>query len=58
MGSATQRQEAMNRYNSVLGGWTLATPDFVNALGVSVSTFYNKTLPLTQEPAAHLPEPG
>ena len=33
IGSATQRQEAMNRYNSVLGTWTLrAVRNFVNAL--------------------------
>ncbi|HEX5109747.1 MAG TPA: TonB-dependent receptor [Vicinamibacterales bacterium] len=56
MGSATQRQEALNRYNSVLGGWTMApSGNFVNDLSVSVSTFYNRTLPLTQQPQLTFP---
>jgi carboxypeptidase family protein/TonB-dependent receptor-like protein len=56
MGSATQRQEAMNRYHSVLGGWTMApSGSFVNDLSVSVSTFYNRTLPLTQQPQLTFP---
>ena len=56
LGSATQRQEAMNRYNSVLGAWT-ATPtsNFVNALSVSVSTFLNETLPAATAPQLTFP---
>ncbi len=56
LGSATQRQEALNRYNSVLGSWTSApSSTFVNALSVSVSTFYNKTLPVTTAPQLTFP---
>ena len=56
MGSASQRQEALNRYNSVLGGWTTAPSGrFVNDVSVSVSTFYNRTLPVTQGPQLTFP---
>jgi len=52
IGSATQRQQAMNRYHAVLGTWTAApTGRLVNALSGSVSTFLNVT-----NPAATLPQ--
>jgi outer membrane receptor protein involved in Fe transport len=56
LGSATQRQEALNRYNSVLASWT-TTPSssFVNALNVSASTFLNETAPLTVAPQFTFP---
>jgi hypothetical protein len=56
LGSATQRQEALNRYNSLLGSWT-TTPSssFVNALNVSVSTFLNETAPLAIAPQLTFP---
>ncbi len=56
LGSATQRQEALNRYNSLLGSWT-TTPSssFVNALSVSVSTFLNETAPLAVAPQLTFP---
>jgi hypothetical protein len=56
LGSATQRQEALNRYNSLLASWT-TTPSsrFVNALNVSVSTFLNETAPLTSAPQFTFP---
>jgi hypothetical protein len=56
IGSATQRQEAMNRYNGVLGTWT-STPSstFVNAFGASVSTFLNETNPAAVAPQLTFP---
>ncbi len=56
LGSASQRQEALNRYHSILGSWT-STPSstFVNALGVSVSTFLNETVPLAIAPQLTFP---
>ena len=56
VGSATQRQNATNRYNSVLGMWT-STPNsgMVNSLSVSVSTFLNKTLPVATAPQLTFP---
>jgi hypothetical protein len=56
IGSASQRQDGMNRYNSVLGSWT-STPrsNFVNALSASISTFLNETLPLTTAPQLTFP---
>ena len=56
IGSASQRQDGMNRYNSVLGSWT-STPrnNFVNALSASISTFLNETLPVTTAPQLTFP---
>jgi hypothetical protein len=56
IGSATQRQDATNRYNSVLGTWTAAPrATFVNALSGSVSTFLNETLPVATAPQLTFP---
>jgi hypothetical protein len=56
LGSATQRQDALNRYHSVLGTWTSAPSSrFVNALSVSVSTFLNRTLPAATAPQLTFP---
>jgi hypothetical protein len=56
IGSATQRQEATNRFNSVLGTWTVAPrATFVNALSGSVSTFLNETVPVTTGPQLTFP---
>ena len=56
IGSATQRQEATNRYHSVLGTWTSAPNNsFVNALSASVSTFLNETLPVATAPQLTFP---
>jgi hypothetical protein len=56
IGSATQRQEAKNRYNSLLGSWTAApSSTFVNALHVSVSTFFNGTVPVATMPQLTFP---
>jgi hypothetical protein len=56
IGSASQRQDALNRYHSLLGGWTTApSSTFVNTLSVSVSTFYNETLPVTRAPQLTFP---
>jgi hypothetical protein len=56
IGSASQRQEALNRYNSVLGSWTSAPGSFfVNALSGSVSTFLNDTVPVTTQPQFTFP---
>jgi len=52
IGSATQRQDAMNRYNSLLASWTSAPgTTFVNALNGSLSTYINTT-----DPVATLPQ--
>jgi len=56
LGSATQRQDATNRYNSMLGSWMSApSGGLVNSLSVSVSTFLNKTLPVAQAPQLTFP---
>jgi outer membrane receptor protein involved in Fe transport len=56
IGSPTQRQDATNRYNSVLGTWTAArSATFVNALNASVSTFFNETLPVATAPQLTFP---
>ena len=56
LGSATQRQDAMNRYNSLLGMWTAApSSTFVNAFSVSVSTFLNETRPVATAPQLTFP---
>jgi Carboxypeptidase regulatory-like domain/TonB dependent receptor len=56
IGSATQRQEATNRYHNVLGTWTSAPSNsFVNALSASVSTFLNETLPVATAPQLTFP---
>jgi hypothetical protein len=56
IGSATQRQDATNRYNSGLGSLTSAPGiGFVNAFSVSVSTFLNETLPVATAPQLTFP---
>jgi hypothetical protein len=56
LGSATQRQEALNRYHSVLGTWTTSpSSSFVNASSVSISTFLNETLPAATAPQLTFP---
>jgi hypothetical protein len=56
IGSATQRQDATNRYNSILGSWTAAPrANFVNAVSASVSTFLNETLPVAVAPQLTFP---
>jgi hypothetical protein len=56
IGSASQRQDGTNRYNSLLGSWTAAPrTGFVNALHVSVSTFLNETLPVVEAPQLTFP---
>ena len=56
LGSATQRQDGTNRYNSVLVSWTSAPKsNFVNSLSGSVSTFLNETLPVTTAPQLTFP---
>ena len=56
LGSVTQRQEALNRYHSLLASWT-TTPSstFVNALTLSVSAFLNETAPLITAPQLTFP---
>jgi hypothetical protein len=56
IGSSTQRQSALNRYHDLLGTWTTApSSQFVNALSVSVSTFYNETVPAATLPQLTFP---
>ncbi len=56
LGSATQRQEGLNRYNSILSTWTsMPSSTFVNALSVSVSTFLNDTEPVATAPQLTFP---
>jgi hypothetical protein len=56
IGSATQRQQALNRYHSVYGTWSM-TPSatFVNALHVGTVTFINKTDPVATLPQLTFP---
>ncbi len=56
IGSASQRQDALNRYNSVLGSWTsVRSPTFVNVVNASVSTFLNQTTPVADLPQLTFP---
>lgn len=56
IGSATQRQEALNRYHALLGTWTSVRPrGLVNALNASVSTFLNRTTPVAVLPQYTFP---
>jgi len=56
LGSATQRQDALNRYNSVLGSWTAAPRgNLFSTLSASVSTFLNETLPVAEAPQLTFP---
>jgi hypothetical protein len=56
IGSATQRQDALNRYNALLGSWTsVRSATFVNAVNASVSTFLNQTNPVAQLPQLTFP---
>jgi hypothetical protein len=56
IGSATQLQNARNRYHSVLGTWTSSrSSTFVSALNASVSTFVNTTLPAVIAPQLTFP---
>ncbi len=56
IGSSTQRQDAKNQYNAVLGTWTFAkSASFVNALNASVSTFVNETNPVAVMPQLTFP---
>jgi hypothetical protein len=56
IGSASQRQDGMNRYNSVHASWTAAPRgNFVNSLSGSISTFLNETDPVTTAPQLTFP---
>jgi outer membrane receptor protein involved in Fe transport len=56
IGSATQRQVALNRYHDLLGTWTTVTsPTFLNALSVSLGTFFNHTDPIASAPQLTFP---
>jgi outer membrane receptor protein involved in Fe transport len=56
IGSATQRQDALNRYHAVLGSWTSARSErFLNALNASLSTFLNRTSPVASLPQLTFP---
>ncbi len=56
LGSASQRQDALNRYNSVLASWASAPRgNFVNSLNGSVSTFRNETSPVSTGPQLTFP---
>ena len=56
LGSATQRQDGTNRYNSVLASWTSApSGTFVNSLSGSVSTYLNETRPVVTAPQLTFP---
>lgn len=56
IGSATQRQKALNRYNNLLASWT-TTPSstFVNSASVSLSTYLNDTTPVATAPQFTFP---
>jgi outer membrane receptor protein involved in Fe transport len=56
IGSATQRQRALNRYHSVYGTWT-STPSnsVVNAFHMGVVTYLNQTNPVATLPQLTFP---
>jgi hypothetical protein len=56
IGSATQRQVALNRYHSTYGTWSWApSSTFVNALHAGVVTFLNRTNPVATLPQLTFP---
>ena len=56
IGSASQRQRSLNRYQSIVGSWThVATPALVNAATVSLSTFHNEITPVATGPQLTFP---
>jgi hypothetical protein len=56
IGSATQRQQALNRYQAVLGSWTFARSErFLNAFNASLSGYLNRTVPLGSMPQLTFP---
>jgi Carboxypeptidase regulatory-like domain/TonB dependent receptor len=56
IGSATQRQTALNRYHDLLGTWqSVRSSTFFNALSVSLSTFFNHTDPTATAPQFTFP---
>jgi len=56
IGSASQRQDALNRYHSVFGSWTMTPSDtVVNGLHVGVVTFLNRTVPVVEAPQLTFP---
>lgn len=56
LGSASQRQEGLNKYHNVLGTWTwVPSSTSVNALSISVGTFDNHIDPLGSGPQQTFP---
>jgi hypothetical protein len=56
IGSATQRQEALNQYQSVYGTWsTTPSNTFVNAFHAGVVTYHNDTNPVATLPQLTFP---
>ncbi len=56
IGSASQRQEGLNKYHNVLGTWTwVPSATSVNALSISVGTFDNHIDPLGSGPQQTFP---
>jgi hypothetical protein len=56
IGSASQRQNSRNRYQSIVGSWTrIFTPAFLNAATASFSTFHNAIAPIASGPQLTFP---
>jgi outer membrane receptor protein involved in Fe transport len=56
IGSASQRQSSRNNTHSFLANYVrLFSPDIVNSLNFSYSTFINRTVPLTSAPQLTFP---
>jgi Carboxypeptidase regulatory-like domain/TonB dependent receptor len=56
LGSASQRQEGLNKYHNLLGTWTwVPSSTSVNALSISVGTFDNHIDPLGSGPQQTFP---
>ncbi|HWC78220.1 MAG TPA: TonB-dependent receptor [Blastocatellia bacterium] len=55
IGSASQRQEASNNYQSFLGNWTFYNIGIVNNLTFNVTNFINRTEPVTPGPQLTFP---
>ncbi len=56
LGSASQRQNSRNRYQSVVGSWTrVLSPSFLNVATASFSTFRNDIAPVATGPQLTFP---
>ncbi|HXG68147.1 MAG TPA: TonB-dependent receptor, partial [Blastocatellia bacterium] len=56
IGSATQRQESLNKYQTFITTWTsVLSPTALNSLSVSVNNFFNRIAPVAVAPQLTFP---